>query len=81
MLEQDYLTLENSMANEIDLFKYGHLVSQVESMEKKIDKLEKGMEELIALANKGRGGFWAGMMVVSALSSVVGFIAHYISAK
>ena len=69
------------MANEIDLFKYGHLVSQVESMEKKIDKLEKGMEELIALANKGRGGFWAGMMVVSALSSVVGFIAHYISAK
>jgi hypothetical protein len=66
---------------DIDLFKYGHLVSQVESMEKKIDKLEKSMEELIALANKGRGGFWAGMMIVSALSSAVGFIAHYFSTK
>jgi hypothetical protein len=66
---------------DIDLFKYGQLVSQVDSMEKKIDKLEKGMDELIALANKGRGGFWMGMMVVSAISSIVGFIAHYISQK
>jgi hypothetical protein len=67
--------------SDIDLFKYGQLVSQVDSMEKKIDKLEKGMDELIALANKGRGGFWMGMMVVSAISSIVGFIAHYVSQK
>jgi hypothetical protein len=46
-------------------------------MEKKIDKLEAGMEELLALANKGRGGFWAGMMVVSAVSAVVGYITHF----
>jgi hypothetical protein len=69
------------MSNEIDLFKYGQLVSQVNAMEKKIDKLEIGMEELLALANKGRGGFWAGMMIVSAFSSVVGFIAHYFTSK
>jgi hypothetical protein len=67
------------MANEIDMFKYGQLVAQVEAMEKKIDKLEDGMEQLLALANKGRGGFWAGMMVVSALSSLIGYFTHTIS--
>jgi hypothetical protein len=39
------------------------------------------MEELLALANKGRGGFWVGMMVVSGISSVVGFIAHWFTNK
>jgi hypothetical protein len=59
-----------------DPYRYGKLVAQVEAMEKKIDKLEAGMEELLALANKGRGGFWMGMIVVSAISSIVGYITH-----
>jgi len=65
------------MSNEIDLFKYGQLVAQVEAMEKKIDKLEAGMEQLLELANKGRGGFWMGMMVVSAVSAFIGFITNH----
>ena len=65
------------MSNEIDLFKYGQLVAQVEAMEKKIDKLEAGMEQLLELANKGRGGFWMGMMVVSAFSALIGFITNH----
>lgn len=67
------------MANEIDMFKYGQLVAQVEAMEKKIDKLEDGMEQLLALANKGRGGFWAGMMFVSAFSTIVGYVTSHMS--
>jgi hypothetical protein len=43
----------------------------------KLAKLEAGMEELLALANKGRGGFWAGMMIVSAISSVSGYFIHW----
>lgn len=69
------------MSNEIDLFKYGQLVAQVDGMEKKIDKLERGMEELLELANRGRGGFWMGMAIVSALSTFIGFVSHYISSK
>jgi hypothetical protein len=69
------------MSTEIDLFKYGQLVATVDAMEKKIDKLESGMEELLALANKGRGGFWAGMVIVSALSTFIGFITHYLTNK
>ena len=67
--------------SEIDLFQYGQLVATVDAMEKKIDKLEHGMEQLLELANKGRGGFWAGMIIVSALSTFVGFVSHYISTK
>ena len=66
-----------SEQNQIDLFKYGQLVAQVEAMEKKIDKLEAGMEQLLELANKGRGGFWMGMMVVSAISALIGFITNH----
>ena len=59
------------MSTEIDLFKYGQLVAQVDQLSTKVDKLEAGMEELLALANKGRGGFWVGMMIVSGFSSVI----------
>ena len=61
---------------EIDLVKYGVLWNKVESMEAKIDKMEAQLETLIALANKGRGGFWMGMVFVSAISSVIGYVSH-----
>lgn len=61
----------------VDLYKYGKLVATVESLEKKVDKLEQGMEELLELANKSRGGLWAGMTIVAAVSSLVTFIASW----
>jgi hypothetical protein len=65
------------MSADIDLVEYGSLLQKVQDLDKKVDKLEAGMEELLALANKGRGGFWAGMMIVSAISSVSGYIIHW----
>ena len=69
------------MSFEIDPVKYGQLWEKVDQLTAKVDKLEEGMEELLALANKGRGGFWVGMMVVSGISSIVGFIAHWFTSK
>ena len=63
------------------MFKYGQLVAQVESLEKKVDKLEKNIETLLELANKGRGGFWAGMTFISFGSSVVGYLTHLFFSK
>lgn len=54
---------------------------KVEVMEAEVAELRKDVKELLALANKSRGGFWAGMMVVSAISSFVGFIIHWWSGK
>ena len=68
------------MANEIDPVKYGVLWERVQNYERrfdemsaKIDKMEGHVEKLVALANQGRGGFWAGMAFVSFISSGVGF--------
>ena len=69
------------MSFEIDPVKYGQLWEKVDSLTTKVDKLEEGMEELLALANKGRGGFWAGMAVVSAFSTFIGFVSHYLLGK
>lgn len=63
--------------NQIDPYKYGKLVAQVEAMEKKIDKLESGMEQLLELANKSKGGFWMGMTVASLVGGFITFITTH----
>lgn len=69
------------MSFEIDPVRYGQLWEKVDQLSTKVDKLEVGMEELLELANKGRGGFWAGMAIVSAFSTFIGFVSHYITGK
>lgn len=65
------------MSNEtIDPVEYGKLISKVESLEKKIDKMETALDELLALANKGRGGFWAGMMIASLIGAVISYVSR-----
>jgi hypothetical protein len=74
VLEIDAMAVEG---NEIDLVKYGVLWQKVQDMDKKMDKVERQLEELVALANKGRGGLWFGMTVVSGVSAVVGYLLNY----
>lgn len=66
---------------EIDPVAYGVLTAKVENLEKKIDKMEQSIEQLIALVNQGKGGVWMGMAIVSGISSVVGFVSHYLLGK
>lgn len=63
--------------SEIDPIAYGVLTAKVEAMEKKIDKLEHSIDQLLALANQSKGGLWIGMAIISAISSVMGFISHH----
>lgn len=74
MLGTDVMAVEG---NEIDLVKYGVLWQKVQDMDKKMDKVERQLEELVALANKGRGGLWFGMSMVSGASALVGYMLNY----
>jgi hypothetical protein len=74
MVGADTMAVEG---NEIDLVKYGVLWQKVQDMDKKMDKVERQLEELVALANKGRGGLWFGMTIVSGVSAVVGYFLSY----
>ena len=76
------------MAFDFDPVKYGVLWQKVEGYEakfneisKKQDKMEAQLEELVALANKSRGGFWMGMAIVSAISGLISFIAGFWQGK
>ena len=60
--------------NEIDPVKYGVLWERVTQMDKKIDKMEGQIEELLELANKGKGGFWMGMTIASMLGGGVAWV-------
>lgn len=66
------------MNDSIDMFQYGQLVANVDALEKKIDKLEVSVCQLIEIANKSKGGFMMGMAVVSLVSSLVGYLTHNI---
>ena len=60
---------------DIDLVKYGVLWQKVHDMDRKVDKMERQLEELLALANRSKGGFWIGMSIASAFSAFVCFVA------
>jgi len=38
--------------------------------------METALEELLALANKGRGGFWAGMMIASFVGAIISYVSR-----
>jgi hypothetical protein len=65
---------------EIDPVKIGVLWERVQNMDKKIDKMEGQIEELLALANKGKGGFWMGMTIASSVGAAIAWVAGHFKA-
>jgi hypothetical protein len=61
----------------IDPVRYGVLWERVTQMDKKIDKMEGQIEELLELANKGKGGFWMGMTIASMLGGGVAWVVAW----
>ena len=50
---------------------FGRMKEQIEHLQKSQDELSKDMKEMLALANQGKGGFWAGMAIAAFISSLV----------
>ena len=66
---------------EIDPIRYGAMWQRVrdyerrfEDMDKKLDKMSKDIESLMAMANQSKGGLWAGMAIAAALGGVASWI-------
>jgi len=62
---------------EIDPIKYGAMWQKVQEMDKKVDKMEAQLEQLVALANQSKGGFWMGMAIASSAGAVVSWLAGH----
>ena len=63
--------------SEFDPVKYGVLWERVQVMDKKMDKMEAQIDQLLELANKGKGGFWMGMTIASFAGAVVSWVANH----
>jgi hypothetical protein len=66
---------------EIDPIRYGAMWQRVrdyerrfEDMDKKLDKMSKDIESIMAMANQSKGGLWAGMAIAAALGGVASWI-------
>ena len=66
---------------EIDPIKVGVMCQKLETMEQEVSELRADVKTLLAMAERSKGSLWAGMMIVSALSSFVGFFSHYFTVK
>ena len=62
---------------EFNPVKYGALWQKVQDVEKKVDKMERQLEQLLELANRSKGGLWFGMTIASAVSGIIGFVISH----
>ena len=62
------------MTDDISAREFGKLEAQVEALQTEVHQLSKDVKALLELANKGKGGFWGGMMVASAVGGIITFI-------
>jgi len=64
--------------HEMNPVQFGALMKQVETMEKQVTDLQKDVKALLEMANKSRGGLWAGMMFASLFGGTVSWVATHI---
>ena len=68
--------MEQDMSTTIDPIEYGKLLSTVESLKKQVESMDGDIKTLLELANKSRGGFWAGMTIASFVGGLVTFLTN-----
>ena len=57
--------------SEFDPVKFGLLMGQVKTLEAQVTDLQADVKQLLALANKSRGGLWMGMTLAAVFGSIV----------
>lgn len=59
--------------SEISERDFGRLEAEVQALKSELDDIKADVKELLALANKSKGGFWMGMTIASAVGGIVTF--------
>jgi hypothetical protein len=64
--------------SDIDLKEFGRLSQQVTTLERQVTDLQIDVTQLLEMANKSKGGLWAGMAISSALGALASyFVGHW----
>ena len=59
---------------EINPIEFGKMKQQIEQLQKGQDELRKDMKEMLALAERSKGGFWMGMAIASFIGGLVSIV-------
>jgi len=65
------------MTDNIDPREFGALEAKVESLSAEVHALSSDVKELLALANKSKGGFWMGMVMASVVGSAATLLVEW----
>ena len=66
------------MMSEISERDFGRLEAEVQALKAELDDIKTDVKELLALANKSKGGFWMGMTIASIAGGVITFFVDRI---
>lgn len=64
---------------DMDQLQFGKLQAEVEQLKADMSTLKSDVKELLALANKSKGGFWMGMTIASGIGGFVSWIVSHSS--
>lgn len=62
---------------EIDPREFGRLEAEVHSLRNQVAALQQDVRKLLALADRSKGGLWAGMTIASMLGGLVSWVANH----
>ena len=66
---------------EIDPREFGRLEAEVHSLRAQVTALQQDVRTLLEMANKSKGGLWAGMTLASAFGGIVTWIGTHWGGK
>lgn len=62
---------------EIDPREFGRLEAEVTSLRNQVTAMQTDIRTLLEMANKSKGGLWAGMTIASMLGGAVSWVATH----
>lgn len=57
---------------------FGSLIHQVDTLEKQVQELRGDVKKLLEMANKSKGGLWAGMTFASLFGGAVSWVISHV---
>lgn len=62
---------------DIDPREFGRLEAEVHSLRAQVTSLQQDVRTLLEMANKSKGGLWAGMTIASMLGGLISWVATH----
>lgn len=62
---------------EIDPREFGRLEAEVQSLRNQVTALQQDVRRLLTLADRSKGGLWAGMTIASALGGLASWVLSH----